>query len=411
LLRAEGMQRRAVGIGSRIAGDDVQLRDRDIEPGIVGVMQLEELGVAFTEIEMDEPLVTSDAVLLMHHRRADLELGQVAQPVVDRGPSRRDMAAAPRRAVGVEFGLGDDRQVVEHEAVVQRSDAQRERRLARPEFFEASAGAGLQAVFGKQRGERLAPSGGLGEQQRAAGETVEEGLQAPQGIIGAAVDRQGGQVSCRPVAAGREVDAGVGTGGDEEGFLCKEQVGRRQQRPAAFAREHRVARLRFAPEVAHGFGNVVVQAEQRTGRQIVEQGGGLLEEQREPVLDAGAGDTIRHVAVDRRAGGIAFEDFAEALPEAAACGAVERKLACRQQADLRDGIQSALAVDVEGLDVLDLVVEKIEAEGQRANPSGKGRPGRRGSSTHRVPPPASRGRSRQRSSGRGTARRRSARPA
>lgn len=55
LLRAEGMQRRAVGIGSRIAGDDVQLRDRDIEPGIVGVMQLEELGVAFTEIEMDEP--------------------------------------------------------------------------------------------------------------------------------------------------------------------------------------------------------------------------------------------------------------------------------------------------------------------------------------------------------------------
>jgi len=107
-----------------------------------------------------------------------------------------------------------------------------------------------------------------------------------------------------------------------------------------------------------------VQAEQRVGRQVVEKRGGRIEEQRQPVLDTGAGDTVRDIAVDRRASGIAFESFAKALPEAATRGAVERELARRQQTDLGDGIQRALAIDIEGLDVLDLVVEKIQAERQ-----------------------------------------------
>jgi hypothetical protein len=48
-------------------------------------------------------------------------------------------------------------------------------------------------------------------------------------------------------------------------------------------------------------------------------------------------------------------------------GVVHRELAARQQADLGHRIQAALAVGVEGADAVDLVVEQVDAVGNRAS--------------------------------------------
>jgi hypothetical protein len=39
---------------------------------------------AFAEVQVDQALIAADAVLFVHHRVADLEFGEVAQPVVER---------------------------------------------------------------------------------------------------------------------------------------------------------------------------------------------------------------------------------------------------------------------------------------------------------------------------------------
>jgi hypothetical protein len=125
LLRAQRVQRRGIGVAARVARDDVQLRYRHVELGVAGVMEFEELHVAFAEVHVNEALIAGDAVLLMYDRVADLQLGQVAQPVVERGFALRGVAAAARRAAGVELGFGDKRNAVKNKTFVQRRNAER----------------------------------------------------------------------------------------------------------------------------------------------------------------------------------------------------------------------------------------------------------------------------------------------
>ncbi len=146
------MQRRGVRIAAGIARDDVQLRNRHVELGFVGVVEFEEFHVAFAEIHVDQALIAGDAVLLVDYRIANLELGQVAQPVVERGLALCGVARTTRRAAGVEFGFGDEGELIENEAFMQRRDAQRELAVSGQEPGKVGAGVGFQSVFGKQAG-------------------------------------------------------------------------------------------------------------------------------------------------------------------------------------------------------------------------------------------------------------------
>jgi len=99
-------------------------------------------------------------------------------------------------------------------------------------------------------------------------------------------------------------------------------------------------------------------------RQIVEQRGGGIEEQRQVILDAGRCDAVGNVLVECHARGVALEGFAEAQAEMRAARLVEREFACRQGADLRYRIKRALAVGVESADAFDFLVEQVDAERQ-----------------------------------------------
>ena len=103
--------------------------------------------------------------------------------------------------------------------------------------------------------------------------------------------------------------------------------------------------------------------EDRIFGQVIEDGGRFFEEERDVVLDAGAGNALRNIFVDAGFGRIALESLAEFLAEACAALVVHRKFTCRQQADFRHRVDGALGVHVEGLDALDFVVEQVEPVG------------------------------------------------
>ena len=112
-------------------------------------------------------------------------------------------------------------------------------------------------------------------------------------------------------------------------------------------------------------GHIAVEDDSCLFRQVVGQCGRRLEEERQVVLDAAGHDSVRNVLVQVRFRRIAFEDFAVAAAKACAAGVIQRKFTCRQEPHFPDGVQRALRIDVERLDALDFVVEKIDAIGQR----------------------------------------------
>src|SRR6056297_4165111 len=103
--------------------------------------------------------------------------------------------------------------------------------------------------------------------------------------------------------------------------------------------------------------------DQRGCRQIVEQRRGLVEEQRQVVLDAAVGNAFGYVPVDRRARGLAGETGPVATTEAADGSRIQRRLPGRQNLDLLQGLARQLGIGVEGAERVDLLVEQVDAVG------------------------------------------------
>ncbi len=102
------------------------------------------------------------------------------------------------------------------------------------------------------------------------------------------------------------------------------------------------------------------------GGQVVEQGRGFFEEQRQVVLDAGGDDAAGQVLEDRAAAEVDIETLTETRLEAGHLFLLHGELARRQQADRVDLVDRALGFRVEGAQGLDLVIEQVDAIRQLA---------------------------------------------
>ena len=71
------MQRRFIRADTGVAADLLQLADRHIQGGVVGILQVQKLGDALAQVHVDQALVTANAVRAVHHRVAEVEFGQV----------------------------------------------------------------------------------------------------------------------------------------------------------------------------------------------------------------------------------------------------------------------------------------------------------------------------------------------
>jgi len=114
LCRAEFVQRRFVGTHAGVAANQVQLAHRHIEHGVVGVFEVQELlqrgcavGVLLAQVHVDEATVAANAVGVVHHGVAQVELGQVFDERFDIAHLFLFFAASRGRADGKQFGLGD----------------------------------------------------------------------------------------------------------------------------------------------------------------------------------------------------------------------------------------------------------------------------------------------------------------
>ena len=101
--------------------------------------------------------------------------------------------------------------------------------------------------------------------------------------------------------------------------------------------------------------------DERRLRQVVEQGAGAVEEERQPVLDAGRREPLAHVPVHRAGIGVALEAGSPGGPEPADGLRVEGELARGQQADRIGPVERALRLGVERADRLDLGIEEVDA--------------------------------------------------
>ena len=219
------MQRRFVGADARVAGDQVELRDRHVERRLVGVLELEELarlGLVAAERDRRQAEVAADAVVDVDDRVADVELGEVLDQRVD--VARLLLAAAPARAGRhrEQLGLGDelDRSRVvapapsrtRREALRERRDGDREALVARFELGQRRDARRVDAAVAQQLEQALAPAFALGDDEDAMRRRRDVVLQALQRLGRAAVDAEVGQGgrpglarrrSCRAASAAR----------------------------------------------------------------------------------------------------------------------------------------------------------------------------------------------------------------
>ena len=217
--------------------------------------------------------------------------------------------------------------------------------------------------------------GPVGDHDDAPVEPGDEAPERAQGLGRAPVDadvgnvgrrERGRAVRRRARGAPLHVETGQVLQGDEEFLDGKVELVRRQERAVAVAAQQLPAALQVAPEALRAGRNVLVHHEGGARGQVVEERRGRLEEERQVALHARGRDAVGDVLVGAPLRGVALEALAEIGAEPGAPLLVQGELARRQQAHLRDRIDGALGIDVEGADRLDLLAQEVQAVGHGA---------------------------------------------
>ena len=369
LVRSEAVQGRVIGVRAGVAGDEVQRRDRHVEPRFLGVFEGEELLGVPVDLQGLEPEVAADAVVDVHDRRADGQFRQVADHEVRVDPPggrtvRGVVVAAPEQ-----FRLRDNGEVGQPGAALDVGDRGRERETAGDEFLEGRHVRRAQAGAGEELLEVLGAPGGLCREEHGLLARLEEAAQQAR-LVPAAVARgevgQGTPVETHavpvPRAVGVDLYASVGFQYVAEALPGQVQRGWRQDRPLDVVTQGLVTRLQLVLEVrglGHGFR---VEDDDRRRRHVVEQRGGLLEEERQVVLDAGMRDALADVLVDRAPPHVDIERAVPAVAKARDALGIQGDLPRGQHAYRLDPLGRALGVRVERPQGLDAVIEQVDAQ-------------------------------------------------
>ena len=166
LVRAEPMQRRFLGRRAAVARHEMQAQHGHVELVAAGVLEQQELRRHAFDVERREAAVAADAVVLVHDRRADLQVRELADDGL--GVARAAFALALPRPLHSEIRGRDDAQPArrEAEAVVNLGDRDAERRVAGEELLPTSH---RRAARSRGRaGARAASRGGPATTSRAA---------------------------------------------------------------------------------------------------------------------------------------------------------------------------------------------------------------------------------------------------
>ncbi len=122
-------------------------------------------------------------------------------------------------------------------------------------------------------------------------------------------------------------------------------------------------------------------------RQVVKQAGGLVEEERQIVLDAGGPASLAHLLIDGTLGPRQLELLAELAAKQFDGRLVGRVFPGGQQADCLDRFAGALGFGIERTDGVHFIVEEVDAIGAATAHGEEIRAGSRGRQIRHVPAP------------------------
>ena len=373
------MQRGLVGADAAVAADQVQLADRHIKGGFVSVFKVQKLlqqGLTLVvqtlaHVHVDKTSVTANAVGTVNHRVAHIQFTQVFDERLDVAHLFLLATAAHRGAGSEQLGFGHqvDAFFQPCKASVQAAGGQTKGLGAACKFSQIVKHHGADAARTDEIQQTFAPTIGLGQHQHALLAALLAHAEFGQGVVGGTVHGQVGQGG----SPCNRLDRGGGShrqgrmvlDGGKKLFGAQEQMGRWQHRPLGVALGQSEALLGIlAKALQHGF-QLAVQHHQGCFAQVIKHGGGVLEKQREVVLDTRRGNAIAHVFVNAAAGRVAVQKFTPTAAKQGAGCVVHWELAARQQAHFGHGVEAALGVGVEGADRVDFLIEQIHPVGHQ----------------------------------------------
>ncbi|MCY1416705.1 hypothetical protein D9M71_322210 [compost metagenome] len=366
-FRTQPVQWRQCVIAAGIAGDQVQVGYRHIELGALGVFHGEEFGGLVVDFQGCQAQVAAHAVVDVHHRRAFAQLGEVLDHRVVAGVAAFFPATALHDALPEQRAFGHQSQgrILQQQAFVQGGDGNRQAFLAGDEVGPAVDGLRPQLQAFEQLQQHLAAPGRFGREQHTAGELVEEVRQRRQGLVGLGFDGQVGQRLGGKAFAGFQVilagdDARPALEPGEAVFHRQEQLGRRQQWARWIDAALFVAVAHVAPELLGGLLDAGQGKHLGVLGQVIEQGRGFFEKQRQVVLNTGRRDAAAQVLEDRAAAKVHVKALAKARLELGHGFFLQGELARRQQAHRFNLVDRALGFRVEGAQGFDFIVEQVD---------------------------------------------------
>ena len=288
----------------------MQRTHRHVELVVVGVVDPEKLSDHAADGENFETRVASDAMGFVHHRRFDPQLVQVPHDPF-RVPACPATTAALGGACAEELRLRDHRQRrrVDARTVLQLGDGHGESGAARDEIAPRLDELRRQTVRAQGFQQDLPPPGRLGDDEASARVCGEEVLQEADGSVRPPVDGQcrrrlrgepDGAAAFVPVSAA-QAHAGRCSQPGEQVLDRNEYLVRGEHGSLAVVAPVPEPIAGVRPECRRGVVDVLGEDHDRARREIVHQGSGLAEEQRQVVLDARRPAALADLPVDRAA--------------------------------------------------------------------------------------------------------------
>ncbi len=201
LVRAQAVQRGTVVIAAAVAGNQVQVGDRYIEFGLLGIFQLQKLGGLTINGQGGEPPVAADSMVDVHHGCTFAQFGQVTDDQFAGVFAGFVAALALADALTKQGAFRDHCQCIQQQAFGQRGDTDAKRFVAGEKLRPASDFMGCELDALQQLQQNFASSGCFCSKQDATIKAFGERLQTGQRLVSAGIQGQDGQRGSGQVGA------------------------------------------------------------------------------------------------------------------------------------------------------------------------------------------------------------------
>ena len=363
------MQRRLLRRRARVAADQVQAVNGYVELVRIRVFQHQELGHRPVHFEILQTPVAPDAVLFVHHRGTDAQVSQVADDGF-RVTRRTPPPAALPGPVEAQLPGSDHAQgrFGQDQPRVQVPDTQGQRSFAVQKVLPALHRQWVKSPSNQQVLHHFPTPGRGGDDERPGcvfrvqptGDSIRiTGRRRVQGMPRSGIGNRVAGIPLQFTPDQFQSRQCADTLANFPGL--PERHRRREKGPFGVAAKLLVALPNQLPPRFQPFQGAVHQHDERIRRQVVRERHGRIEEQRQVVLDPGRQLGIGYVPVDRSAGRFAGHVFPESPPETSDIIGIEGKFPRRQDANLRYLVRAELGMRVEEPQILDFVIEKVDA--------------------------------------------------